>query len=158
MKLKRTVNGHGIYCNQNWLNNKMNKAVVLDKYTNWIAIYPKTIDFNKYNGKYDIWQCSPNGQINGISGKVDINIMYRDLITEIGLNKEADTIIQNDKYYPKCSSSQKSIADGLYEIGVNGSYANRCLIAQTNGIYNYVGNYGQNMFLLNLLKRGELLK
>ena len=136
----------------------MNKIKILDLYTNWIAIYPKTIDLNKYNGKYDIWQCSPNGTIKGIEGKVDINIMYRDIISEIGLNQIADTIIQNDIYYPKCSSNQKSIADGLYEIGVNGSYANRCLIAQNNGIYNYVGNYNQNMFLLELLKIGELRK
>lgn len=145
----------GIYCNKNWLNNKMNKNLILDKYTNWIAIYPKNVDINKYNGVYDIWQYGYT-EVNGIEGKVDGDIMYRDLISEIGNYKEQ--IIEDDKYYRACSTNQKSIVDGLNEIEVNSSFVNRVLIARKNSIYNYMGTYNQNVYLLNLLKRGLLRK
>lgn len=147
----------GIYCNKYWLNNKMNKLEILDRYTNWIAHYPKIIDENKYNGVYDIWQCSENFEIDGIDGNVDYNIMYRNLIGEIG-NTEIYQDIDNTEYYPKCSINQKSIVDGLDEIGENSSYINRCIIAKNNGIMNYLGLYSQNIYLLNLLKEGKLKK
>jgi GH25 family lysozyme M1 (1,4-beta-N-acetylmuramidase) len=50
----------------------------------------------KYVGKYDIWQHSWKGKVNGISGNVDLNICYKDfpaIITEHELNgcKKTDT-------------------------------------------------------------------
>lgn len=72
----------GVYANANWFNNYLNKDTIKSKYTTWIAHY--TSENNKYEGEYDIWQNSSSGKINGISGKVDTNYMYRDLISEIG--------------------------------------------------------------------------
>lgn len=142
----------------------MNKNVILDKYTNWIAIYPKTVDFSKYEGVYDIWQYGYTKVegiegVDGIEGKVDGNIMYRDLISEIGNYEEKqEQIIEDDTYYRACSQNQKSLVDGLNEIGVNSSFVNRVLIARNNSIYNYMGTYNQNIYLLNLLKKGILKK
>lgn len=136
----------------------MNKNVILDKYTNWIAIYPKTVDFSKYEGVYDIWQYGYT-EVNGIEGKVDGDIMYRDLISEIGNYEEKqEQIIEDETYYRACSQNHKSLVDGLNEIGVNSSFVNRVLIARNNSIYNYMGTYNQNIYLLNLLKKGLLRK
>lgn len=148
----------GIYCNKYWLNNKMNKLEVLDRYTNWIAHYPKTIDEDKYKGDYDIWQYSESGKIDGIDGKVDMNIMYRNLIAEIHNTAPVEEIIENEEYYNQCSPHLLSLVDGLNEIGVNASFCNRVMIARANGINNYLGTYNQNVYLLNLLKRGILKK
>lgn len=72
----------GVYANLDWFNNKLNKNTIKSKYTTWIAHYTSGTD--KYKGEYDIWQNSSSGKISGISGNVDTNYMYRDLISEIG--------------------------------------------------------------------------
>ena len=79
----------GVYANLNWYNNYLNKDTIKSKYTTWIAHY--TSGDNKYAGEYDIWQNSSSGKINGISGNVDTNYMYRDLMSEIGNTKQTET-------------------------------------------------------------------
>ena len=61
-------------------------------------------------------------------------------------------------YFPKCSSSQKSIVNALKSIGVDSSMTYRTKIAAANGISNYTGTAAQNTKLLNLLKTGKLIK
>ena len=61
-------------------------------------------------------------------------------------------------YYPRCSPSEVSISEALSKIGVSGSYANRERIAEINGIQDYNGTAQQNIHLLNLLKKGKLIK
>lgn len=61
-------------------------------------------------------------------------------------------------YYKKCSASQKSIVDALKSIGVDSSMTNRKKIAAANGISNYTGTAEQNSKMLNLLKKGKLIK
>ena len=72
----------GVYANENWFNNYLNKEELKRRYTCWIASYKNGVDC--YKGAYDIWQNSSSGKINGINGKVDTNYMYRDLISQIG--------------------------------------------------------------------------
>lgn len=72
----------GVYANENWFNNYLNKEDIKKKYTTWIASYKSGTDC--YKGQYDVWQNSSKGQINGISGNVDTNYMYRNLVAEIG--------------------------------------------------------------------------
>lgn len=61
-------------------------------------------------------------------------------------------------YYKACSKGQKSIVDGLKEIGVDSSFSNRKNIARANGIDSYTGTSSQNESLLSLLKKGKLVK
>lgn len=71
----------GVYANKNWYDNFLNKDEIKIRYTTWIATYVDAVD--KYKGEYDIWQNSSKGRIDGITGYVDTNYMYRDLITEV---------------------------------------------------------------------------
>ena len=71
----------GVYANKNWYDNFLNKDEIKRRYTTWIATYVDAVD--KYKGEYDIWQNSSKGRIDGITGYVDTNYMYRDLITEV---------------------------------------------------------------------------
>lgn len=48
--------------------------------------------------------------------------------------------------------------DALNAVGVNSSYANRKKIAKANGIKLYVGSAKQNTKMLDLLKKGKLVK
>lgn len=66
--------------------------------------------------------------------------------------------INKVSYYPACSSSYKSLVDGLNSIGVNGSFTNRKTIAAKNNVHNYTGTATQNNQLLTKLKAGRLIK
>ena len=61
----------GIYANLDWWTNQLTDEVFKNEnWSKWIAQYNTTCD---YKGKYDIWQCTSIGKVEGISGNVDIN-------------------------------------------------------------------------------------
>ena len=75
----------GVYANMNWLKNELNPNNFDENISVWVAQYYKECE---YTGKYDIWQYSSNGSVNGISGNCDMNYLYnQDIIKE----SEADT-------------------------------------------------------------------
>lgn len=61
-------------------------------------------------------------------------------------------------YYPACASKYTSIVDALKSIGVDSSLSFRKKIAAANSISNYTGTSSQNTTMLNLLKKGKLIK
>lgn len=61
-------------------------------------------------------------------------------------------------YYPKCSQNQVGIASALSSVGVDGLYTNRAKIAAKNGIAGYKGTAEQNIKMLEMLKKGVLVK
>ena len=62
----------GIYANKTWLNQKINVSA-LSGYKIWLAQYNTA---PTYSGRYDMWQYSEKGRINGISTNVDLNLSY----------------------------------------------------------------------------------
>lgn len=80
----------GVYANRNWYDNYLNKDEIKRRYTTWIATYVDATD--KYKGEYDIWQNSSKGRIDGITGYVDTNYMYRDLITEVKVRTKKEEV------------------------------------------------------------------
>jgi len=61
-------------------------------------------------------------------------------------------------YYKKYTGKSVSIVDGLKAIGVDSSFSYRKKIAKKNGITAYVGLPSQNKKMLDLLKKGILIK
>ena len=62
----------GVYANKTWLTSYMN-ASELSAYKIWLAQYNSTVT---YRGRYDLWQFTSKGSVNGISGSVDMNQSY----------------------------------------------------------------------------------
>ena len=60
----------GVYSYASWFYNNLNFANI-SKYRTWIAQYRDTLSFSY---KYDIWQYSSTGRVNGIPKPVDMNI------------------------------------------------------------------------------------
>lgn len=62
----------GVYASRNWYYNQL-EAERLSPYTIWLAEYR-----NKplYTGDYQLWQYTSNGSVDGILGRVDLNISY----------------------------------------------------------------------------------
>lgn len=61
-------------------------------------------------------------------------------------------------YFKKYTGNSGSIADALKSIGAAYSFSYRKKIAKKNGITLYVGTSSQNTKMLNLLKKGKLIK
>lgn len=62
----------GIYASKSWYESNLNMGAI-GSYKIWLAQYASA---PTYNGKYDMWQYSSKGKINGISGNVDLNYSY----------------------------------------------------------------------------------
>ena len=62
----------GAYASKNWYENRLN-VNALDHYVIWLAEYR---DIPKYQGYYEMWQYTSKGEVDGISGNVDLDISY----------------------------------------------------------------------------------
>ena len=62
----------GVYASRNWYYNNLN-ASELEDYIIWEAEYVGT---NVYTGKYDMWQYTSSGAVDGINTRVDLDISY----------------------------------------------------------------------------------
>ena len=61
-----------IYASTSWLNNQLDMRK-LSAYKVWVAQYYSRVT---YNGKYQCWQYSNSGSVDGISNRVDMNYWY----------------------------------------------------------------------------------
>lgn len=73
----------GIYCNYDWYKNVLDVANLKKLYEFWIARYPLA-DTGAYNAASALspkgygtgWQYSSKGKVDGITGNVDLDVMY----------------------------------------------------------------------------------
>lgn len=63
---KSMLYGSKTYLEAVWKNDK--------KYQVWLANY---VEDTSYGGDYKVWQFTQTGSVDGVSGKVDINVMYK---------------------------------------------------------------------------------
>lgn len=82
----------GVYANLNWFRNYLDYDYLKSKYSIWLAQYA-----SNNNLDCDIWQNASDGDISGISGNVDTNIIYNN-----------DVFSNNEKISTKDESSLKS--------------------------------------------------
>ena len=93
-------------------------------------------------------------QISGLENKVNTTV-NNTTVNNTQATKTAKTV----KYYePIKSYKGNSFVDALKKRGVNASMKFRKKIASVNGIKNYTGTAKQNSKLLNLMKKGKLVK
>lgn len=72
----------GVYANENWFTNHLDVAHIADAgNVIWCAKYSSTPP--KIAAKYDIWQYTSRGEVEGIDGNVDLDYMYTDLVTDV---------------------------------------------------------------------------
>lgn len=62
----------GVYASRNWLNDRID-ADSLDDWVIWLAEYREE---PSYQGKYEMWQYTSRGSLEGIEGNVDFNVSY----------------------------------------------------------------------------------
>lgn len=64
-----------IYASKSWFDGKL-KSSKLDRYDKWMAWWYDGAKFD--TNKYGLWQYTSSGSVSGISGRVDMNISYKD--------------------------------------------------------------------------------
>lgn len=62
----------GVYASKSWFNNNVDVSQ-LENYYIWLAQYRGT---PTYDRSYDMWQYTSSGSVDGIEGRVDLNISY----------------------------------------------------------------------------------
>lgn len=89
-----------VYANKYWLDNFID-GDCKRKYDTWLAQWSEKAT---YDGNYGIWQYSSQGNIDGITGRVDLDESYKDYYSIIkvnGLNGFSKSAPVNDnKSYP----------------------------------------------------------
>ena len=63
----------GVYANKTWLESKFSTGNLSSSCKIWLAQYAAQ---PTYGGKYNMWQYTSKGKVNGISGDVDMNLSY----------------------------------------------------------------------------------
>lgn len=76
-----------IYASTSWLEDKLNMSKL--PYKVWVAQYNSKVT---YKGDYVMWQFSSNGQVDGIDGRVDLNLCYLKTDT-----KQQETVANDTK-------------------------------------------------------------
>lgn len=90
----------GIY-SYPWFTKTFLSKDVLKKYTFWIADYVSKNQTSYSDTNYDIWQFTSKGKIAGYDGDIDINKVYKDLVSLIpkmglnGFSKETKVEVPN---------------------------------------------------------------
>ncbi len=142
----------GLYKGMYAYNTYINKADFQDE-AKWLARYYMGYDVMQFgtipDEKYipakgiDGWQFTSSGRVDGINGKVDMDIFYGQIVVP-DIKPE---------YY---QTPEFTLIDHLNKIGVDSSYNFRAKIAAENGIENYTGTAEQNIKMLEMLKAGVL--
>jgi GH25 family lysozyme M1 (1,4-beta-N-acetylmuramidase) len=109
------------------------------------------------------WQYTSKGRFpktisNGNSGNFDLNVLYKEPVKKKVEENTKKPVKKKTVYYPRYKGKSKSLVDALKSLGINSGKNNRKRIAVLNGIKNYSGTATQNTRLLNLLKKGKLIK
>ena len=98
----------GVYANVNWLKNELNPSKFDKNLSVWVAQYYKEC---QYEGKYDIWQYTSSGKVNGISGNCDMNYLYNEDII-----KETSSTVEDTKSIDELA---QEVIDGKWGNGTD---------------------------------------
>lgn len=118
----------GIYANLDWWSTQLTSSVFSNpSWSKWVAQYNTTCD---YAGKYDIWQCTSAGKVDGIDGNVDVNFLmshdlpYKDVNVDswyydaVSYMYESGymTGLASDKFGPSAQISRAQFTTILYRM------------------------------------------
>lgn len=162
----------GVYTGMSYYNEHIDRKLV--KCNNWwIARYYQgdkrmqiatNPDQEKKPAAANIaWQYTSKGRFpktisNGNSGNFDLNVLYKEPMKKKVEENTKKPVKKKTVYYPKYKGKSKSLVDALKSLDINSGKNNRKRIAVLNDIKNYSGTAAQNTRLLNLLKKGKLIK
>ncbi len=143
------ANGYkaGIYANLNWWDTKLNDSS-LNKYEKWVAQWNYRCT---YDGDYRLWQCTSDGSVPGIGGRVDLNFEFLKADSIVDVADYTTILIAEYKNYREGPSTSYNITGKINQgdevivthiVGdwgklENGSWMNLSGTAKVNDIKDY---------------------
>ena len=111
------------------------------------------MDINENNNNINI-SCKPK------TGELSQQFEFKIDVPSPDTKPGTGSIQNNEKciYFPKSNYTGCSIVEALNLLGINSSYQYRAEIAKKNKIEGYQGKPQQNLYMLQLLKEGLLIK
>lgn len=104
----------GVYSYTSYLHGPLNNANIYAK-TRWVAQYGPQMEFTAFGTNDRGWQYTSSGQVNGISGSVDMNAFgnktYAQNSASIDVRKMSAVSIPNGDYYINVRSKVASSVD-----------------------------------------------
>lgn len=104
-----------IYASKSWFDNQLNSEKLngIDK---WIAWWKTGADEQFDHNTYTVWQYTSNGTVDGINGRVDMNIGYKDYtegkVVEIETKPEVSSDPQGSTLYLASEVMKGTFGDG----------------------------------------------
>ena len=120
----------GVYASRNWWEYYLTDAV-FENWYRWVAEWNSSCH---YNGRYEMWQYTSKGTVNGINGNVDLNYWYGSLDTFKQPDNGVYTIssaMDSKKVLDIKGQSQKDGA--ALQIWSNGNKAHQQFIVEYKG-------------------------
>lgn len=117
-----------------------------DRFTKWVARYGVNNGQPSYKPvtkKYDIWQYSSKGRVDGVSGDVDVNNVYRDLPARITGKtpqkpSQSPTAPKDEiRYRARLYGSAKWLPEVVGNAGYAGTYGNAIGYLAIKGVARY---------------------
>ena len=65
----------GVYAGQNFLKAFLDYYMI-SRYTVWLASYTSDNRLPNFDRRYDIWQFTDRGRVDGVDGEVDLNVIF----------------------------------------------------------------------------------
>lgn len=117
----------GVYASVSWLDSKIEKQIK-DNYPIWVAQYYSKCE---YTGKYDIWQYSSSGKVNGVDGNVDMNYLYNTSLisTTTTTNSTKTTETEKDRIKQLQTAINKDFKSGLAVDGIIGQATTKAVMS-----------------------------
>ena len=106
----------GVYSNPNWFKNYLDYNALKKLYSIWLAQYYKEAQY-----ECDVWQYSSSGKVDGISGSVDMNIIYNTSVVKTEVVNSAQTESKADKPVLETAALQVLLRLAL-DLGVAKTY------------------------------------
>lgn len=105
----------GVYANLYWFNNYLNYTELKKSYSIWLAQYNI---INQHD--CDIWQNSSTGNISGISGNVDTNIIYNSGVISGGTSASSTTATSTKT--SAANTAKATMPDITYRVRAGGKW------------------------------------
>ncbi len=106
----------GTYANANWFSNYLNKSELGKEHELWLASWMDSGQPSRdYSAQYGLWQYTSSGTVNGINGRVDRDVAYRDYPTIIkngGYNGYSAVIEEANEEWIITSSDGVNVRQG----------------------------------------------
>ena len=144
----------GVYASLNWWQYYLTDAV-FENWYRWVAEWHSSCS---YNGRYEAWQYTSKGTVDGINGNVDMNYWYADLGGALRQNPQdgnwyyyvngkvdrnfTGAVLYNDSWYYVKNGMLDWSYNGLAEGGNTWWYMQNGQVARSyKGLVEYEGNW-----------------